>query len=227
MSNLPRLTRKTAGYLVGQFFDVNDLLGNAYSLSNLPTLYAARYTWVKDSVGIPILQQVANTDGFIGGWLNLPPKAPRTIGQWCQVVPAKITTTSPLKATPVNTGDGSGWSAATDLAEISCFTSDGSAPASGAFGLLVVGTERTAQNPLFFQGGGGSAGDSIFKLTSYIGAGVYGGTAYDYPGGTAGSVVTNLKELNGSPNVPTSGTFYVKASLKGDGNYWFNAPYGC
>jgi hypothetical protein len=163
-----RLNIQTAGWWVLQDHDVQDPFATAYTDLNRPINYAARYGITTDSDGFPAFGPVAGTRGPIGGALCLPGigGGGRNMAQWAfGCVPAKITTSGiALKATPVNTGDGTGWTPATDLAEVVCYTSDGSMPSVGTFGLLVLGTELGDQNPLFFAGSSGT-GLKTYKVT--------------------------------------------------------------
>lgn len=219
----PRANKQSLGNVFGQYFDAADPFGNAVDETSTKRLWAARYTWVTDEDGLPILRTVAGTTGPFGGLFPWTPKAPRKLGQWSWCFLAKITTASPLKATPIKTGTSSGWTPATDFEELEVFTSDGSNPGVGAFGLVAIGTDLGGQVPLFFQGGG--AGDSAYRISVNNNDGTYVLTQYDYPGGTAGTGGIAAKEYNLAKNVPVNN--YVKGSVKSDGNVWFNAPYGC
>lgn len=222
---IPRVNRQSAGYFAVQFFDATDKFGAAYDETNLPIMHGARYTWVQNEAGQIVMQTVDGTDGPVGGVLVLPPKAPRTVAQIAfGPVPVKITSASPLKATPVKTGNGSGWTVATDLDEFAVFTSDGSSPAVGTFGLALVGSELTAQTPLFFEGGG--AGVKTYKVTAVTGGGVYTLQQYTSKGGTTvGSPVPLCEELNLATLVPVNA--WVHGVREADGVVRFNLPLGC
>ncbi len=223
---MKRINVDTLGWLIAQMHDDNDPLGVAYDTKGRAQLLlgGARYTWSTGTGGLPILKQVSGTAGPVSGLFPWPGKSPRTLAQLSWVFPAKITTASPLKATPVETGSGSGWTVATDLDEVEVYTSDGTAPSVGTFGIVVVGTELDDQKPLFFQGGGaGSA--TVYKITVNPGDGSYSGIPYDVPNGTAlGPEISTLFELNASPNVPLNE--WVQATLRPDGYSYFNLPVG-
>jgi hypothetical protein len=226
---MDRLSIQTGGFWVLQDFDTADAFGVNYDETaavphNRPINYGARYK-IDVVGGIPRLRRVANTTGPIGGALCLPPKAPRILAQWALgCVPAKITTASPLKATPVFSGNVTGWTTAASLDEVECYTSDGSSPAVGTFGLLVVGTELGAQAPLFFQGGGGAAVKS-YQVTINNADGTYQLQEYDFKGGSpVGSPIDDCEELNLSPDVPA--TWWVHGVLESDGVIRFSMPFG-
>lgn len=212
-----------------QMFDSADPLLVAYTYkkpSGTPALlYGGRFGWTTGSDTIPVFGLVADSDdnptyGPVGQWICWPGvggMGNRTQAQWGQVFAAKITATSPLKATPM--ADHS--SAATDLAAIEVSTLDGSTPQTGTFGLVVAGSFLGAQDPIFFAGG---VGQSVYKVIS--GSGPYVLQLYDYPGHTAiGGTTSGCKELSGSTGVPAG--LYVFGQKLPDGNIWFSAPYGC
>lgn len=228
---IARLNVFTSGWWVLQDFDTTDVFGGSYDETNLPINYAARYTTALDSDGIPKIQQVANTRGPVGQWICWPGIGGdgRSMAQWGQVFPAKITATGPLKAKPVKTGDGSGWTTATDMGEIAVFTSDGSSPPIGTFGLVAIGTDLFGQAPLFFVGGG--AGSTPYKVITNNGDGTYVLRAYDHPNpggtavdGTGASDITGL-ENNVALSVPPGA--FVDGTTRSDGKTYFNLPIGC
>lgn len=211
-------------WLVVQDFDVLDPFAQAMTYKDLPILGGARYAWTMSGVGIdgfPEVNQVANTQGLIGQWVIWPGKSPRVLTQINTIFAAKITTASPLKATPVKSATGGTPTMAADLDELAVSTLDGSSPTIGTFGVVVAGSDLTKQSTLFFAGGVGSA---VYKITVNSGGGVYKGKPVDYPGASLGSEVSNLKELNSSVSVP-AGQF-VECTLRPDGNYWFSMPFG-
>jgi hypothetical protein len=222
-----RLNIQSGGWWVLQDFDPTDPFGTAYDDTNRPINYGARYGFSTDSDGIPTYGQIAGTRGPIGGWICLPGigGGGRSMAQWAQVFPAKITTSGlSLKATAVNTGDGLGWYLATDLADVVVYTHDGSMPPVGTVGLIVKGTENGAQNALFFEGGGG-AGVKTYKVTLNLTGGSYELQEYDRKGGaTVGSPVSGCEELNLSPNVPAN--HWVHGITEADGVIRFVAPFG-
>lgn len=227
--SLPRLNLQSAGWIVFQDFDASDPFGTAYDRTNysgttLPILYGARFGWVTGADGIPVFQQIASTQGIVSGFFFCPPTGSRVQGQWAQIIPAKITSTSPIKATPIKTGNGSGWSTDSTLSDFQVYTSDGSTPTLNAFGMVVVGSETGAQNPLFFQGGGNAL--KWFKITQNNADGTYNADQYDHPrGSTTGTSVTGMIEANLAPAVPVAA--WVRASLENDGKWYFSLPLGC
>lgn len=220
---VPKVNKQSVGNLVAQFFDDADPFGATVDETSLIRMFGARYTWVRDSDGIHILQTVANTHGPVHGLFPWPAKGPRKLAQLSWVFAAKIVSTSPLKARPIKTGSGSGWDEESTLEDLEVFTPTGAAPANGAFGLVVIGTELKAQKPLFFEGGGSAM--KVYKITSNTGGGNYTVTEYDYPGGTAQGSAVNGHEMNSSSAVPNN--HYVFGSLKANGKVEFYAPFGC
>jgi hypothetical protein len=237
-----RLNIQTAGFWVLQFHDEEDNQGNAYDETNRPINFAARYEKYTDEDEITTLRQVAGTKGPIGGWMCLlGDGVDRDLAYWAQAVPAKITSTSPLRATPIATGDGSGWTEAEGFEEVDVFTADGSTPDMGAFGVLLVGTEDGAQNVLFFEGGSGGGGSTVkcFKVTVNNGDGTYEGVEYDEPNGTLLGDLAHpvpLDEDNDASGVPVNQWVRAHEGVStrdignGDGEqtiWWFSMPFGC
>jgi hypothetical protein len=244
-----RVSVQSVGYFVLQFHDATDLYGEDYTEINRPINFAARYQAGLDTYGIPRFTQVDNTRGPMGGWLCIPPKSPRTLAQWGQAFAAKITTAgSPPKATVISTGNGSGWTTATDLDEFEVYPSNGVSVSVGDIGLVVQAATNGSQVPLFFQGGGSTGvAQKFYQIVINHNNGTYEGVEYDEPQGTPlvglDSVTgeykrTPLSELNTSKDVPTDhwvlaqpGVSTRTLSIDGVDTdltvMWFSAPFGC
>lgn len=239
-----RLNIQSGGWWVLQFHGTTDpVWGGDYNETNRPINFGARYELVLDSDGIPIFKQVADTRGPVGQWLCWPGVGgvPGHLAQWGQVFPAVITSVSPPKAKPIDTGGLAGWATSTEFLEIAVYLPDGMTATVGMFGLVVVGTELEDQNPLFFPGGsGGGTSVKCFKVTVNNADGSYEGVEYDEPGGTLlGDLAhpTPLKEDNHSIQVPVDqwvrgypGTSSMDVASSGDTAvpiFWFSMPFGC
>lgn len=223
--SLPRLNINSSGWWVLQNHDAADLFSNVYGDdSNLLINYAARYTWSTDADGFPAFGQAAATYGPVAGWICWPKAGARKMAQWAQVFPAKITTASPLKATPVK--GSSGWNVDTSLGEVQVATSDGSSPAVDTFGLVVAGSDLHNQRALFFQGGGGST-LTYYKIQANHADGTYLGQQVDYPGSgyaSGSGPVDGLTEMNQSIAVPINQI--VRVHFVSNVGY-FDMPFGC
>jgi hypothetical protein len=112
--------------------DSQDLQGNAYSDWNnvRPLLYAAKFSWTKDSDGVPQFKQVDNTLGAWGSFLYLKPGGTsRKLGQWAAGgVLCKVTSTGPLKVTPVKN---TSFALDADLSDFAVTAVTGYSPANG------------------------------------------------------------------------------------------------
>lgn len=221
----PRGNKQSLGNLVAQYFDVADPMGNTVDETSTKRLFGARYTAATDADGFPVLHTVDGTDGPINGMIAWTPKSPRVLSQLSFCFPAKITTASPLKATPVKSATSGTPTMETTLDEMEVSTLDGSSPSVGTFGLVVVGSDLFSQLPIFFQGGAGTQ-VGTYKVTASGGAGTYTLQQYTYKNGsTIGSPVAACEELNLAPAVPVN--TWVFAIKEADGVIRFSLPLGC
>lgn len=228
--SLDRLEWSTSGLWVLQDFDVGDLYGTfAYDWTNLPINYAARHGWTTNSDNHPEFGAVQDTVGPVGGWGCWPflGSSGRFRTQWQQCFAAKITTTSPLKATPVDKSTGGVWTTSTTLDELEVATSDASVPAVGTFGFVVFGTNLGGQYPLFASvgGSGGTVTTTWAIITGTALAPLYTVDSIDPATGLSDSVLVGVsaKEINGSTVLEIGDKFEIKLNAA-DGLYYFFYP---
>lgn len=173
-----RIGAQTFSFIL-QCFDAVDQWGVARNYKKLPIGFGSRYSEPAAAGaldGIPELGQVALTQGPIGGWICWPGVGGggRKLAQWAQAFAVKITSASPMKATPIEKFSGGAWAVDATLAEQQVYTQDGVDAAVGTFGLVVAGTDLFSQQLLFFQGGsGGGTPDFPAKIVTNPGAGSY------------------------------------------------------
>jgi len=150
-----------------QEFDTLDLDGDTYG--DLPTeeprliQFGVRNAWNYITKKI---EQVAGTFGPIGGWLKFPGKSPRTLSQWAQVFPAKVTSAGAV--TPILDS-----SLVQDpyLDELSVTSIDGSTPSIGDVGVVVRGSTLAGMAAIFVPSAAASTNATkICKVIAPYGA---------------------------------------------------------
>lgn len=139
--------------------EANDPLGTAIDYTGRKIQLGAEWEHVNG-----IYRPKSATRGPVGGWVKWPFKSggPRKWVQWAQCFPAQVTTTSPLKVTPISDVAGAPYTLATDLDEVSVVAPSSYTPTSGDVGLVVIGTKLDSYEYVFLPatgtGGGGGGG---------------------------------------------------------------------
>lgn len=158
MPGEPRSNVTSRGLDILQIFDAADQYGNTLDYTTLLPLLCGggRFTFETAASGAKRLKLVDDTKGIMGGWVIWPGKSPRVVAQIAQVFPAQVTTTSPLKVTPLK-NTSLDIDDTLDEQAVTALDPDYT-PAEGDNGYVVAATRLDGQDLLFCPCGGGGGG---------------------------------------------------------------------